>query len=371
MGAIFAGMVNLEPLLHLLGAHVEIAGAENGNIWGTWLSGTVAHFDADVGGLSYLAAGGGTLAMLTGIGLAYVWYGKEGRMPMARVHGFAKVLMNKWYVDEFYDATIVRGSKALAVFAAAVDKYLIDGILARASALGVSLVSWISTRPQNGVIHTYAAVMVLGLAAIGWWFTHPHTSLDGVATRSDVTWTSGRGLGYEYRWDIDDDGEADTEWSAEGNSASHTYDHDDWVGYALIFDGSRPGEEAEEVFLDDSIVVLTESDIGRGWEADPEGGTTPPSFRVEGDEVVFLKNDARARARGGDAEAEERLHPGDTVQVGALNVRVGAVVRATLEVRNSFGNVTRETSEVVIQPAPRTREVAALRAAPATQGGAR
>jgi len=362
VGAVAVGLINLAPLAHfahLVTEHVAIAGIDNGDFWGTWLSSSVAHFDADIGGLSWIAVLGGLAAMGTGIGLAWNMYKQQGRMPMAHPEGFAKVLMNKWYVDELYDATIVRGNKGLAIFAAAIDKYFVDGILARATALEVQLLGWLSTRMQNGVVYTYGAVMIIGMAALAWWFTYPHTSLEGTATRGDVTWTSGSGLGYEYRWDVDDDGEIDTEWSATESSASYTYDAEDWVGYALVLDGARPGE-TDEIILDEDgdDYVLSEGDLGRGWESDPEAGSSLyPAFHIEPGEdgeagvVVFRPNHARARVRGGEATEEERLGPGDQVQVGSLNVRIGAVVRATLEVRNSFGNTARETEEVVITPA--------------------
>ncbi len=369
VGAIAAGLINLEPLLHLVGVH-ELGGVEGGNFWGTWLSHTIAHFDADIGGLSYLAAAGGVGAMATGIGLAWFWYLKEGRMPMAQPSGISKWMMNKWYVDELYEATVIRATRGLAIFAAAIDKYFVDGILARATALGVSLLGWLSTRIQNGVVYTYGAVMVLGMAVLAWWFVYPHPSLEGTATRTDVTWTSGQGLGYEYRWDVDDDGEMDTEWSASENSVSYTYGEDKWRGFALLMDGDRPGE-LEEVALDPDgdEVSFDEEQMGRGWEADPEAGSSLlPTFRVAQDDeggIIFRKNDARARVRGGEATEEERLHPGDIVQVGSLNIRVGAVVAASIEVRNTFGNVAHETQEIVIQPAGGPpAEVAAL------QGGA-
>ena len=363
VGAIAVGLINLEPLLHFLPfIHLE----HHGNFWGGWLENTISVFEADIGALSWGAAAGGLVAMATGIGLAFSMYKQQGRMPMAQPMGFAKVLMNKWYVDELYDFLVVRRNRQLALFAAAIDKYFVDGILARATALGVTLAGWLSTRIQNGVVYSYGAVMVVGMAVLAWWFVYPHPSLQGTAVRTDVTWTSGQGLGYEYRWDVDDDGEPDTEWSASENSASYTYAEEDWVGYALVMDGDRPGE-LEEIWLDadGGEVSFGEDDMGRGWEADPEAGSSLfPTFAVAQDDtggIVFRRNHARARVRGGEATEEERVTPGDIVQVGSLNVRVAAVVRATLEVRNSFGNVARETEEIVIQPAGGApAEVAAL-----------
>jgi NADH-quinone oxidoreductase subunit L len=84
--------------------------------------------------------------------------------------GIAKVLENKWYVDELYDTAIVKPIKGLSV---AMDKYAersgIDGIV---NGVG-RLVNWGSSRMrlmQNGQVGTYIFAMVVGviiLFAIG------------------------------------------------------------------------------------------------------------------------------------------------------------------------------------------------------------
>ncbi|MGN6507968.1 MAG: NADH-quinone oxidoreductase subunit L [Chitinophaga sp.] len=84
--------------------------------------------------------------------------------------GFAKVLENKWYVDELYDTVIVKPLKGLSLV---LDKYAersgIDGIV---NGVG-RLVSWGSNRMrllQNGQVGTYLFAMVVGvviLLAIG------------------------------------------------------------------------------------------------------------------------------------------------------------------------------------------------------------
>ena len=78
------------------------------------------------------------------------------------VRGFASVLYNKWYVDELYDATIVRPvvavSNGLWHF---VDKGLIDGTV---NGIGYAsrAFGWVGSRLQTGQLNTYAFATVLG-----------------------------------------------------------------------------------------------------------------------------------------------------------------------------------------------------------------
>ncbi len=80
--------------------------------------------------------------------------------------GIAKVLENKWYVDELFDAIIVRPLKGLALI---LDKYAerggIDGIV---NGVG-RLVTWGSNRMrllQNGQVGTYIFAMVVGIVIL-------------------------------------------------------------------------------------------------------------------------------------------------------------------------------------------------------------
>ena len=80
------------------------------------------------------------------------------------LHAF---LYNKWYFDELYQATFVRGAKALGdLFWKIGDIKIIDG-------LGPNGVAWLSQRVgrrlsiwQSGYVYHYAFVMLLGVAAL-------------------------------------------------------------------------------------------------------------------------------------------------------------------------------------------------------------
>ena len=80
--------------------------------------------------------------------------------------GFKRVLLNKWYVDEIYDAAVVR--PLINVSRAAwkyVDAGLIDGTVNGAGWVSGRL-GWIGSRLQTGQLNTYAFAIVLGVLIV-------------------------------------------------------------------------------------------------------------------------------------------------------------------------------------------------------------
>jgi NADH-quinone oxidoreductase subunit L len=76
-------------------------------------------------------------------------------------------LYNKWYFDEFYEATFVRAAKFLGdLFWKGGDKRVIDGL----GPDGVSSVSYAvgqaTGRLQTGYVYHYAFVMLIGVAGL-------------------------------------------------------------------------------------------------------------------------------------------------------------------------------------------------------------
>ena len=80
--------------------------------------------------------------------------------------GLGKVLENKWYIDELYDAIIVNPLDALAVFFKnIVEKSGIDGIV---NGVG-NLVNYSSRQLrliQNGQVGAYILMMVLSMLGV-------------------------------------------------------------------------------------------------------------------------------------------------------------------------------------------------------------
>jgi NADH-quinone oxidoreductase subunit L len=104
-------------------------------------------------------------------------------------------------LDYVYDRSVIVGVDALADTAASVDQGVVDFIIARLTALVVAALGTILRVVQNGVVHVYATMMVLGLAGLAWFFVQPHA--DVIVTESgngDYVVTAAPGTGYQYRW---------------------------------------------------------------------------------------------------------------------------------------------------------------------------
>ena len=88
---------------------------------------------------------------------------KSYRYSDAPPTGIAKILANKFYVDEFYDALIVRPLKAFAKFLNdSVEKLAIDGIvngIGRAVQYGSRQLRWL----QSGQVAAYVLLMVISI----------------------------------------------------------------------------------------------------------------------------------------------------------------------------------------------------------------
>lgn len=101
-----------------------------------------------------------------GIGLAYLFYVLSPSMPesiASSFHGLYNLIYNKYFVDEFYESTVVRpvvdGSRTLlwrAVDAGMIDG-AVNGIGKEARGIGGLL-----KLPQSGYIRSYAAWVVAG-----------------------------------------------------------------------------------------------------------------------------------------------------------------------------------------------------------------
>ncbi len=88
----------------------------------------------------YMALGASLVIMLSGIGVALLYYAPKGfpyfvptRMSAARtaerLGGVYKFLVHKWYFDELYWAVFVRPCMALTRLCHQIDKVLIDGLV--------------------------------------------------------------------------------------------------------------------------------------------------------------------------------------------------------------------------------------------------
>jgi NADH-quinone oxidoreductase subunit L len=167
----------------------------------------------------------GIAAFFFGSGLAWWMYVSEKGKPARRAADAAPrlhtILLNKWYVDELYDIVVVAAVDALADTCAAFDQFVVDGLIAKVPAFFVAISGSILRAFQTGVVHVYAAFMAIGLAAFGWFFIVPHpvATVASVGTDTgDYVVTAAPGMGYQYRWDADGNGQFDSEHTSNLSS---------------------------------------------------------------------------------------------------------------------------------------------------------
>ena len=111
-----------------------------------------------------------SLVALAGIGLATFLWLKRKEIPArlaAQYPGVHRLLLNKYYVDEVYDATIVQPIKVVSTEGLwrGFDVKVVDGAVNGAGYF-VSGLSVVLRLLQNGSVKTYAASMFVGAVAV-------------------------------------------------------------------------------------------------------------------------------------------------------------------------------------------------------------
>jgi NADH-quinone oxidoreductase subunit L len=109
-----------------------------------------------------------TVVSLLGIFLAYLIYYKRS---LARnwLSGTGDtlhtILYNKYYVDEFYQYTVVAVTKGISYFLRFIDVFLVGGIVKAVAGI-VQALGATGSQLQNGQTQTYGAVAFIGLALL-------------------------------------------------------------------------------------------------------------------------------------------------------------------------------------------------------------
>ncbi len=106
-------------------------------------------------------------AAALGVLLAYLFYVKVPRWPdqlAERFSGLYGVLVNKYYVDEFYNSLLVRPVRVASerTLWRAVDAGVIDSILVNGTAEATADLGSVLRRIQSGNLRSYAAWVLLG-----------------------------------------------------------------------------------------------------------------------------------------------------------------------------------------------------------------
>ncbi|MEO8796967.1 MAG: NADH-quinone oxidoreductase subunit L, partial [Polyangiaceae bacterium] len=153
----------------------------------------------DADSLTWYLMLGGLGAFVVGTGLAWWMYiredGEPARKLAASQPALHRLLLDKLRIDEIYEWGPLGLVDALADTFAAMDIWIVDGILAKATSVIVSALGSILRVFQTGVVQTYAAIMVIGMASLGWFFVTPHPAASVVESNGDYTLTAGPGIG--------------------------------------------------------------------------------------------------------------------------------------------------------------------------------
>jgi NADH-quinone oxidoreductase subunit L len=164
LGAVFAGFV----------FHGGFIDAETGKVF--WANSTLffnEHLMHAMHEVPLWVKLSSTVAMLTGLVVAYVMYQQSKDAPQRLATAFAplyRFFLNKWYFDELYDAVFVRPAFWFGrLFWKQGDIGIIDRFGPNGSAAVVSFGSKLAVKMQSGYLYTYALVMLLGLVtAVSW-----------------------------------------------------------------------------------------------------------------------------------------------------------------------------------------------------------
>lgn len=109
------------------------------------------------------------MALSTGlviISILFAWARFKNYKEEAEPTGLGKILQNKWYIDELYNAIIVNPLKAIAAFFnSIIEKKAIDGLVngvGKAVNYGSRQLRWV----QSGQVGAYVLLMVIGILVL-------------------------------------------------------------------------------------------------------------------------------------------------------------------------------------------------------------
>ncbi|MEO8515451.1 MAG: NADH-quinone oxidoreductase subunit L [Flavobacterium sp.] len=153
--------------LALIGGAINLPGSEWLNHYLAPIVSRVAEEEHALGTIEYILMAIATVGALIGIGMAYAKYIKQNQVPEedSEIKGVAKVLYNKYYVDEIYEAVFVNPLYQLSHF---LRKYVETAVSGLVFGLG-KVTNGIGNQGkliQNGNIGLYLFAFVLGVSSI-------------------------------------------------------------------------------------------------------------------------------------------------------------------------------------------------------------
>jgi NADH-quinone oxidoreductase subunit L len=123
---------------------------------------------------SWIGLAVGTVLALAGIGLAYRLYVKDREAPArirARLAPLHRFFANKWYFDELIDVLVVRPFAWFGRFGRnTFERVVVNGLFVGGTSGVVRAGSAAVRAIQSGFLRAYAALLLLGLAALALYF---------------------------------------------------------------------------------------------------------------------------------------------------------------------------------------------------------
>jgi hypothetical protein len=351
IGALVVGFLGLPHVLPITGTHLS-----EYSWWGHWMHSAVAGqpVPEDLH-IVNLASGLAFGAMAVGISGAWLLYRNKSRDALSErmPKRLFQLAFDKWRVDELYAMTIVNPIKKVATVAGEADMTFVDALMTRLPSFNVRETGRLFARVQNGVVQMYGAAMVVGFVAVMTWFWTPHSRIESAFEGTRVTLSTPEGLGYEYRWDANSDGDFDTAWD-ESPATSFEYAQDDVRGIGVFLVNVHTGIERRipataawsPLPLESVVPIEQITPQDEGFE-----------IRVDGTDLLFRKPHAKTKLSG---SKEIRLPMGKDGRLGLARVFARPLVEVTLEVRNAFGNLRRDTKEIALPFAVEAPSHAAL-----------
>jgi len=116
---------------------------------------------------SWPAAAAGLLAVLIGFALAWGLYWNAQKDPLPEKLGvLARALRDRFYFDEFYEATVIKLHDTIAAVADWFDQWIVAGLMVRGTHGATELFGRALRLAQTGNLQTYAFLCVLGVAVV-------------------------------------------------------------------------------------------------------------------------------------------------------------------------------------------------------------
>ncbi len=170
--SVMAGWMTIEPLLfgNYFGAAIKVAPSHN-------VLGEIGQHYHGIG--PFIAHGLQSppfLLATAGIGLAWLLYIRYPEVPeqlRQRLKVVHRVLMNKYYADDFNEFVFARGARRLGSALWRIgDVRIIDGLAVNGTARIIGWFSSVIRHVQTGYVYHYAFAMILGLFLLMTFFLH-------------------------------------------------------------------------------------------------------------------------------------------------------------------------------------------------------